>query len=207
MVLKNEDHITIPKKSSFEPIESILITGEIKIPGVFAVNNTTTLEDILKLSGGYTENALEGGVEIFRDSLKIGWEKESFLLKDGDSLNVLKKSGIISVRGEINIPGYLTFEKNISIKNYIKKAGGLTAYADKNNIYIIYPNGISKTVGGWPYPKVKEGSTIFINSRTITSKTDQSAFQTFSLVANQAANIATTVLSLSLIMSQSSNGN
>ena len=91
IMLKNGDHITISKKNILQPIESIIILGEVKTPGIYPVNNQTTLNDILSLSGGLTNNALKKGIEIFRDSLKIGWNNNNFLLKGGDSLNVLKK--------------------------------------------------------------------------------------------------------------------
>ncbi len=205
--LKNGDHITIPRKNVFEPIESIVISGEIKIPGIYPVNNMTTLSDILILSGGYTEFALLEGIEIFRDSLKIGWDKESFLLKDGDSLNVMKKSGLVLVDGEVNVPGYISFKKNDSVKKYIKRAGGFSSFAERTNIYIIYPNGISIPISTWSSPKVKEGSTIIVNQRTIGDKQSMSGWEAFSIVSSQASNIATTLLSLSLIINQSSSGN
>ena len=57
------------------------------------------LSKIIDLSGGYTNYGLEDGIEIFRDSLKIGWHDKSFILNDGDSLNVLKKSGLVLING------------------------------------------------------------------------------------------------------------
>ena len=205
--LKNGDHITIPLNNVFEPIESIIITGEVEPPGVYPVNNLTTLDDILVLSGGYTDFALKEGIEIIRDTLKIAWEKTSFLLEGGDSLNVLKKSGLILVDGEVNVPGYISFKKNDSVKKYIRRAGGFTAFAEKRNIYIIYPNGTSIPVSTWSSPKVKEGSTIVVNQRTISGSEDLSGWQAVSMISNQAGNIAATLLSLSLIINQRNNGN
>ena len=200
--LKNGDHITIPRNNFFQSIESIIITGEINTPGSYPVNNITTLEDIIKLSGGYTDLALQDGVEIFRDSLKIAWEKEKFILRDGDSLNVVKKSGLVLVDGEVNVPGYVSFIKNDSAKKYIKRAGGFTAFAEKKNIYIIYPNGISMPISTWPSPKVKEGSTIVVKQRTISGKNELSGLEAIGLISGQASSIATTLLSLSLLINR-----
>ena len=204
-ILKNGDYITISPSNYLNPIESIAITGEIKSPGVYPVNNITTLKDILNLTGGYTEFAMEEGIEVFRDSLKIAWETYNFALIDGDSLNVLKKSGLIRVKGEVNIPGFISFNKNYSLKDYIKKAGGLTAFAEKNTIYITYPNGSSFPFSGWKKPKVKEGSIITVEQRTIGGKNNVSGLEVFSSISSQAASIATTLLSISLLMNQSSN--
>ena len=205
--LKNGDHITMPLNNVFEPIESIIITGEVETPGAYPANNLTTLDDILALSGGYTDFALKDGIEIFRDTLKIAWEKTSFILEGGDSLNVLKKSGLILVDGEVNVPGYISFKKNDSVKKYIKRAGGFTAFAEKRNIYITYPNGTSIPVSTWLSPKVKEGSTIVVNQRTISGSGDLSGWQAVSMISNQAGSIAATLLSLSLMINQRNSGN
>ena len=135
-------------------------------------------------------------------TLKIGWERKTFLLEDGDSLNVLKQSGLVLVDGEVNVPGYINYRKNDSIKNYIRRAGGFTSFAQKKNIYIVYPNGTSIPVSKWSSPKVKEGSVIIVNQRTISGAQELSGWQSFSMISSQAANIATTLLSLSLIINQ-----
>ena len=57
--LQNGDYINILNKNTFEPIESIIITGEINSPGVYQVNGLTTLSEILRFTGGYTDFALK----------------------------------------------------------------------------------------------------------------------------------------------------
>ena len=205
--LKNGDHITISRKNNLKPIESVKITGEIKKPGIYPVNNLTTLSDLIKLSGGITDLALKNGIEIYRDSVKIAWEKDSFILNDGDSLNVLKKSGLIFISGEVNIPGYLSYNKNNSVKDYIRRAGGFTSYAQEESVYIIYPNGNSKPVSGIFSTKVLEGSTIIVNQKTISGNKSIRGWEAFSLIAGQAGNIATTLLSISLLLNQTNNAN
>tara|TARA_A100001015_G_scaffold288600_1_gene359614 strand:+ start:486 stop:1592 length:1107 start_codon:yes stop_codon:yes gene_type:complete len=205
--LKNGDHINIGRNSFYKPIESIIITGEISKPGTYPVNNLTSLSNILNIAGGYTELALLDGVEIFRDSLKIAWEDDEFLLKNGDSLNVIKKTGLILVDGEVNVPGFISYKKGDSVKKYIKRAGGFTAFAQKNNIYVVYPNGTSVPISTWSSPDVKDGSTIIVNPRTISGNNSISGWQAFSIITSQAGNIATTLLSLSIIMSQNNSGN
>ena len=205
--LNNGDFITIPSSKLLSPIESIIITGEVETPGNYPVNNLTTLSDIISLSGGLNKRALMDGIEVFRDSLKVAWDSKSFILNDGDSLNVLKKSGLILVSGEVNVPGYISYKKNNSVKKYIEMAGGLTAFADKNNIYVVHPNGTSKPVSGWISPEVKESSTIYVNQRTISASEEISGWQAFAMVSGQAGSLVTTLLSISLLMNQNSNGN
>ena len=63
ILLQNGDHIVVSEKNIFRPIEAVKITGEIKRPGSYPVNGVSTLEDIIILSGGLTENALKDGIE------------------------------------------------------------------------------------------------------------------------------------------------
>tara|TARA_Y100000768_G_C23975199_1_gene682667 strand:- start:715 stop:2643 length:1929 start_codon:yes stop_codon:yes gene_type:complete len=207
ITLKNGDHITVARKNVKQPIESVKITGEIKTPGVYPVNGLTSLSKILDLSGGLTKNALEDGIEIFRDSSKIGWHTDSFILKSGDSLNVLKKTGLVFIGGEVNVPGYLSFKKNDSVKKYISRAGGFTSFANQNNIYVKYPNGSSSSISGIFSPKVKEGSLIYVNQRSIAGKSESTGWQVFSEIFSQTGSIATTLLTLSILSNQQNNGN
>tara|TARA_Y100000816_G_C26102680_1_gene584860 strand:- start:1060 stop:2988 length:1929 start_codon:yes stop_codon:yes gene_type:complete len=207
ILLENDDRINVSKVDILEPIESVSISGEIVMPGTYPVNGLTTLEKIIEYSGGFTDFALKDGIEIFRDSLKIAWENNLFVLNDGDSINVAKKTGLVQISGEVNVPGYLSFKKNESLSKYIERAGGLTSFADEKNIYITYPNGSSANKKRFFSPKVKEGSRIVVTQRTISSKNKPSGLEVFSMLSSQAGSIATTLLSLSLIANQSSNGN
>ncbi len=202
--LKNGDHITISRKNQFQSIESVVITGEVKNPGIYAVNNLTTLSEVLDLCGGYSDYALKDGIEIFRDSLRIGWDDKSFTLNDGDSLNVVKKTGLVLVDGEVNVPGYVNFRKGDSLKKYINKAGGFSAFAETRDVLIIYPNGIAKPYSRWFSPKVQEGSTIIVNQRNISgSSKGPTGWEAFSIISSEAASVATTLLTLILLMDQS----
>ncbi len=203
--LYNGDHITIPKKTVFQSIESIVITGEIKFPGIFPVNNLTSLDNVLKQAGGYTDFALEQGIEIFRDSLRIGWDNKNFILNDGDSLNVLKKTGLILVNGEVNVPGYVTFKKGDSIKQYINRAGGFSSFAEPRDVVIIHPNGMASPKKFLSNQKVLEGSTIVVNQRNLSgSSRGPTGWEAFSIISTQAGNVATTLLTLILLINQTS---
>ena len=159
----------------------------------------------MDLSGGYSDYALKEGIEIFRDSLRIAWDDKTFILNDGDSLNVLKKSGLVLVNGEVNVPGYVSYKKGESIKKYIQRAGGFSAFAETRDVLIIYPNGTAIPSSRWTSPKVLEGSVITVNQRNLVgSSKGPSGWEVFSIVTTQAGNIATTLLTLMLLINQQS---
>ena len=114
-------------------------------------------------------------------------------------LNVVKKTGLVLVDGEVNVPGYVNFRKGDSLKKYINKAGGFSAFAETRDVLIIYPNGIAKPYSRWFSPKVQEGSTIIVNQRNISgSSRGPTGWEAFSIISSEAASVATTLL-LSLI--------
>ena len=203
--LKSGDHLTFSPKKYFKPIGSVKITGEISSPGTYPVNNSTTLKELMNMSGGYTENALQNGVEIFRDSLKIAWDNDSFTLNHNDSLNVLKKTGLVQVKGEVNSPGYFSYNRKYSIKKYLQKAGGFSAFAERRDVYVVYPNGVSRPYSRWSKPKIIEGSTIFVMPRSLSGfSRGPQGWEAFAIVAGQAGNIATTLLSIAILANQTS---
>ena len=204
-LLQDGDHVNVPRIPVFEPIHSIVITGEVVVPGIYALERQSTLDLIIKSASGFTPQALKKGIEIYRDSLKIGWEHMDFFLQDGDSLHVRKETGLVRVDGEVNIPGYVSYKKGKSVKDYIKLAGGFNAFAEARDIVVIHPNGIAIPKSRWSSPKVLEGSTILVNTRMLSgSPQGPTGWQAFSIISNQAGNIATTLLTLTLLLNQSS---
>ena len=204
--LKNLDQISVPPSQSYINPKSVIVTGEVIFPGLYNINNQKTLRDIVSFSGGLTKDALNDGIEVFRDSLLIAWENMNFILEDGDSLNVLRKTGTIQIVGEVNNPGFITFNKTYNAKDYINLAGGFNAYADDRDIVVVKPNGtaIPKKRIGWQ--KVPEGSLIVVNKKSLFgSSRGPSGWETFGLITSQAGNIATTILTLMLLMNQTNN--
>ena len=130
----------------------------------------------------------------------------NFILEDGDSLNVLRKTGTIQIVGEVNNPGFITFNKTYNAKDYINLAGGFNSYADDRDIVVVKPNGtaIPKKRIGWQ--KVPEGSLIVVNKKSLFgSSRGPRGWETFGLITSQAGNIATTILTLMLLMNQTNN--
>ncbi|MCS6990017.1 MAG: SLBB domain-containing protein [Chloroherpetonaceae bacterium] len=60
------DRIQVPEKSA-PKIGNVTIKGEVKFPGYFAIEEgKTTLKDVVKLAGGFTDKALLNGAKIYR---------------------------------------------------------------------------------------------------------------------------------------------
>lgn len=95
------------------------------------------------------------------------------LLEDGDKIYIPKKSNIVIVHGEVEIPNALTYRRENSVKNYIEACGGFNERAQKDKILLIKGNGRIKyydgtTLFSFFQPKVEAGDSILVLSKTDT---------------------------------------
>jgi polysaccharide export outer membrane protein len=68
--LKPGDRLVIVKVKPEEAVEKVQISGYVKHPGVYKIDDNTTLYDILKKSGGFLPNAYPKGIIILRKSVQ-----------------------------------------------------------------------------------------------------------------------------------------
>ncbi|NPA53891.1 MAG: hypothetical protein GXO21_04415, partial [Aquificae bacterium] len=70
ILLNPGDRIVIREIDPEEIVERVYVTGYVKNPGVFKIDDNTTLYDVLKAAGGLRHNAYPEGVIILRESVK-----------------------------------------------------------------------------------------------------------------------------------------
>jgi protein involved in polysaccharide export with SLBB domain len=71
-----------------------------------------------------------------------GDTSKDFVLRDGDVINVPRKSKVISVIGEVANPGLLPYDPIADFRDYITRAGGFSDRARKGDVSII--KGVSR---------------------------------------------------------------
>ena len=62
---------------------------------------------------------------------------QNTILHNGDRLYIPKDESTISILGQVNVPGFYSYDNTISLEDYLAAANGLTIAADPNRIYII----------------------------------------------------------------------
>jgi polysaccharide biosynthesis/export protein len=62
-------------------------------------------------------------------------------LSDGDVIIIPIKTEQVYIFGEVNQPGAIRYNSAQSISQYISVAGGLLQTSDRNNIFVVHPNG------------------------------------------------------------------
>lgn len=125
------------------------IEGEVRKPGPVAIEENTTVKDLVLLAGGLTVNASHGGYELYRkDRLTqevmllrrdlrdamTGEAKDNPVLEDGDIVRVHSAlesdpSQTVIVYGQVNRPGQYPYAANMKVSDLVFAGGGATVSA------------------------------------------------------------------------------
>ena len=173
--LKPMDNISV-RVGENQGISRVSISGEVRYPGIYSiVKSKETVGDIIKRAGGFTENAYPFSSSIIRNNKQINIDLQKVIfskrkkfdlnLIDGDKIAIEKKPGIVEIVGSVNAPGLYKYTKGLRVKDLIKMAGGYNLDFEKDNIYIKYPNGISRKYGLLNNHKVFDGSILTVGAK------------------------------------------
>jgi protein involved in polysaccharide export with SLBB domain len=108
-------------------------------------------------------------IDLYR-ALKYKNSKYDIVLQEGDVIFIPEINPFVNVKGVVQSPLKLTFDKeHTSVGYYIDKAGGFGIRPWRKRIYVTYANGKSRRTKNLFfmhfYPKVKEGATVTVPSR------------------------------------------
>jgi len=192
--LKPNDRITFFMNPLYGQPGNVKITGAVNNQGTLPINkHGQSLKSVISLAGGIRDNALKEGIQIYRDSLRLGWKNESMLILSGDSINVLYDQGTIEILGEVNAPGiYDIGTQSISVKRALAMAGGLNPNGSKKNMFIIYSNGMVQEAGGLFAPSLRSGSSLIVSKKS--SLEYRSTLETTEKLAGIVGSLATLLL-------------
>ncbi len=108
-------------------------------------------------------------IDLYR-ALKYKNSKYDIVLQEGDVIFIPEINPFVNVKGIVQSPLKLTFDKeHTNVGYYIDKAGGYGIRPWRKRIYVTYANGKSRRTRSiffmHFYPKVKEGSTVNVPLR------------------------------------------
>jgi protein involved in polysaccharide export with SLBB domain len=108
-------------------------------------------------------------IDLYR-ALKYKNSKYDIILQEGDVVFIPEINPFVNVKGTVQSPLKLTFDKeHSSVRYYIDKAGGFGIKPWRKRIYVTYANGKSRRTRNLFfihfYPRVKEGSTVMVPTR------------------------------------------
>jgi hypothetical protein len=67
--------------------------------------------------------------------------RDELLLENGDVLNVPTRDGLVLVSGEVLFPNAIAFERDLTLEEYIRRAGGYTQNADASRVVVARRDG------------------------------------------------------------------
>lgn len=166
----NENDVVVVREKKYETLNTVLINGPVKNPGVYGLRTNMSLESLIEEAGGLLDFANKDGIFITRvldqkvsvaikekvakDSIAIDQEllNKNYLEVSVDikkARNIfLKKGDVIKIAekdNSVTVQGAVNQETAFNFKNQttlkaINNAGGFTDNARKNKVYVIYAN-------------------------------------------------------------------
>ncbi len=97
----------------------------------------------------------------FKDLFLFGKESENIFLEPGDAIDVPKFKNYVNVIGRVIEPGNVEYEKNLTVRDYIARAGGFGRRADEGKISVIKPN-TGDVIEASKVTQLEPGDTILV---------------------------------------------
>ena len=134
-----------------EPTRIVNISGSVRFPGNYPLIDGLDVEGLINLAGGLSESAERRNAEVTRYDAEPAKGREvahvsidlqsstengrNFKLASFDQLVIRQMPNwtdneYIDIAGEVNAPGRYSITKDDTISSLIKRAGGLTNYAE-----------------------------------------------------------------------------
>ena len=223
------DQINVRRAPEFNLQQNIVISGNVKYPGKYALlNKNERLSDIIKRAGGLSTEASLDAVTIerggsgfivadFPKAMKKPGSIDDIILKSGDNINVPKLQNLISITGYttanelyktkgaeekiLSVP----FEEGKNANYYINKyAGGIAINGSKKDITVTELNGrvdkVNKFLFFKNYPEVGRGATITVGPKEIKSTDPNRKNIDWGQVVQSSVAQATSILTLLLLI-------
>ena len=157
--LMAEDVIQILDKRNYVDRATVKVTGEVRNPASYTVDEALTIPALVDLSNGLTQEAKRDAAYVFRtypngktEVLPVVLDDASFKFMDGDELRILSEKtffdgAMISVSGEVKIPLEIPYDASITLSEVVELAGGLTFAADSNQLVVYRMNFSGEEIG------------------------------------------------------------
>jgi protein involved in polysaccharide export with SLBB domain len=194
------DQIMVRKMPNFEMIENIVINGEVKYPGIYAIlDKTERISDIIQRAGGLTLAAEKSDAIMTRTQEGAGYvildldkalqnprSAFNYIAKGGDVITIPRAREMVSVEGAVEYPEIellkrisMSYNPGRGVAYYINEYAGGVSEEKRGRYYLTkvrYPNGTLKATKSYffhlikIYPRVRPGSIITVGTKALKDK-------------------------------------
>ncbi|WP_061007849.1 SLBB domain-containing protein [Vibrio sp. CUB2] len=131
---------------------TIAIDGEVNRPAIYEVKSGETYKQAIQMAGGFTANAYSDQIEVkryaakgARDALTLNFSQphdQQTKVKDGDAVNVLKKSEeltrYVQIEGDVRHPGFIEWKNGLRIADLFQSVDtSFNSTADVNYAVVV----------------------------------------------------------------------
>jgi polysaccharide biosynthesis/export protein len=176
-VLRHGDRVEIRRTPGYELPRTVVIAGEVSLPGAYVLESRDhRVSALLSSAGGFTREARPEGVHIVRDGRTLAVDvsraqagtANDIILEDGDTIRVPRFDPTILVTGAVvHDSTRVLYRPGMSVNDVVREAGGFARDADRRRTTVTYQNGVRRAVQALPLladrrPPAEPGSTIFV---------------------------------------------
>ncbi len=131
---------------------TIAIDGEVNRPAIYEVKSGETYKQAIQMAGGFTANAYSDQIEVkryaakgARDALTLNFNQshdQQTKVKDGDAVNVLKKSEeltrYVQIEGDVRHPGFIEWKSGLRVADLFQSVDtSFNSTADVNYAVVV----------------------------------------------------------------------
>jgi protein involved in polysaccharide export with SLBB domain len=179
------DAVQVRAIPSYEAQRTVVIDGEVRFAGVYAIQNRAErISDLIRRAGGLKPEAFLRAARFTRQGQLVAVDLEAILrspeqaanlrLEAGDAVFIPKKTELVRIAGAVENPATVNFERGMRFKDYLSRAGGFSDVARRSRTYVTRANGTTvrtkKRLFFNKYPRVETGSTITVPTRPAESR-------------------------------------
>ncbi|WP_404971994.1 SLBB domain-containing protein [Vibrio campbellii] len=132
--------------------DTIAIDGEVNRPAIYEVKSGETYKQAIQMAGGFTANAYSDQIEVkryaakgARDALTLNFSQshdQQIKVKDGDAVNVLKKSEeltrYVQIEGDVRHPGFIEWKSGLRVADLFQSVDtSFNSTADVNYAVVV----------------------------------------------------------------------
>lgn len=121
------------------------------------------------------------------------------VLREGDRLTIPEMTNTVKINGAVMMPNTVTYNRDMSVKDYIGQAGGYSNGARKSKAFVIYMNGQIAKVKKSDKAKIQPGCEIIIPAKNKT-KNNNWNLQTILALASSLGSLGLTAASIANIL-------
>jgi protein involved in polysaccharide export with SLBB domain len=167
--------------------------------GATSVQGYTAMDSIQKkLSGTKVIDkifAQEGVVGLnLKEIVSNPGGKYDLKLEEGDIIYIPRELQTVRVVGQVLFPTIVRYDKSMRLTDYISGSGGFSLNANKNKVFVLYPNGSAKStksfLGIKTYPRVQPGSRIVVPENPVEIKNKLTPAETVAILTSISSVVA-----------------